>query len=88
MKTVPHIVEDKHLKLFHPEVVKQTQVPSPKPRSTRKRTPAKKRGARPAKKRRAPRRPKQKVIKGRVTKKSPQSVRRRRAGKIKDIFSR
>ena len=77
MKTVPHIVEERHLKLFHPEGVKNpTKAPAKKTRQVKVKTPAKKKTQM------------KKSIKGRITKKSRQSVTRRQRGNIKDIFSK
>ena len=47
MKTVPHIVEDKHLRLFYPEVSQDRRIP-PKKRKVQKKKVQKKK--RPAKK--------------------------------------
>ena len=77
MKTVPHIVEEKHLKLFRPEGSKNpTKTPAKKRRQVKVKAPAKKKTQ------------VKKSIKGRVTKKSHQSVIRHQRGNIKDIFSR
>ena len=82
MKTVPHIVEEKHLKMFHPTTTGTKRKAS--------RTPAQA----PARKKRKPikrsqkKRSQKKTIKGRVTKKSRQSVAKRQRGNFKDIFSR
>ena len=95
MKTIPHIVEEKHLRLFHPggNLVKQSQTPVRR-RKLQKKRPARKAPARKAPVRRAPvkkapaRKSAKKIIKGRVTKKKRQSVTRRQGGNFKDIFSR
>ena len=87
MKTVPHIVEEKHLKMFHPNNTttgikrKASRTPAQAP-ARKKRKPVK----RSQKKQK--RSLKKKTIKGRVTKKSRQSVVRRQRGNFKDIFSR
>lgn len=77
MKTVPHVVEEKHLKLFqHDNSIKQARTVQTK-RKPRKQTKPKKKVQRKTKK----------SMKGRVTKKRPQLKPRRRRGNIKDIFS-
>ena len=80
MKTVPHIVEDRHLKLFHPVgnstgQRKVSKVQAQKKQETR------------IKKQKTQVPKKKKTIKGCVTKKSRQSVTRRQRSNIKDIFS-
>ena len=83
MKTVPHIVEEKHLKMFHPN--NTTAMIKRKASRTPAQAPARKK-RKPIK--RSQKKQKKKTIKGRVTKKSRQSVVRRQRGNFKDIFSR
>ena len=78
MKTVPHVVEDKYLRLFHGESI---QKPARKKRVV-KRIVKKKRTVQKKKKI-----VRKKPIKGGVKRKISQSVSRRRRGNIKDILS-
>ena len=91
MKTVPHIVEEKHLRLFHPvsHSVNVKRVP-PRRKAPRKataqRAPPRKTKKVPVK--RKARKAAKKTIKGRVIKRSRQSKVRRQGGNFKDIFTR
>ena len=97
MKTVPHIVEEKHLRLFHP-VSQSATVPAKTFRkaSTRKASVRKAPARKAPNKKTSPRSSRKalgrkavkKTIKGRVTKRSRQSKVRRQRGNFKDIFSR
>ena len=78
MKTVPHVVLEKHLQMFHPMRVQ----------SNSSRKPQQKKRAKPIKKKnRKVKAATKKPIKGRVTKKRCQSVARHKRSNIKDIFS-
>ena len=102
MKTVPHVVEEKHLRLFHPVgqsvIAKRSPVSTTskgrKARRPSRRAPVRKAVRKaPAKKRRtgrkAPaRKAVKKTIKGRATRRSHQSSIGPQRSNFKDIFSR
>ena len=75
MKTVPHVVEDKYLRLFHPDVknIKKSGTVQKKRIVKKKKIVSKSTTKKP--------------IKGHVKRKISQSVSRRQGGNIKDILS-
>jgi len=79
MKTVPHIVEEKHLKLFYPEGIARN--PTKVARKPRKPKQIKQKKQKSSQKQKAKKR-KQKAIKGLVLKKLPQSAFRRQRDNI------
>ena len=75
MKTVPHVVEDKYLRLFHADVKTIKKSKTLKKKKIVKKIVGKSKTI------------KKKAIKGPVKRKLNQSVSRRQRGNIKDILS-
>ena len=93
MKTIPHVVLERHLRMFHPDRIQSihqqsvSQKPRRRKQTVKRSTKGKGKGTRKGKGKKRVKAGIKKTIKGRVTKKSRQSAARRQRNNIRDIFS-